>query len=382
MIKELNVVGQRPDFDGLRRKYLALLNQYTKRHVILYATKWTQPTESSPELVSITDEDIQGFMEVVYKLKGGALDLIVHSPGGSAEATEAIVNYLRSKFDDIRVIIPQAAMSAATMLACASNTIVMGKHSSIGPIDPQFILQTPLGRQAVPAQAIMDQFRKAQEECQDATKIASWLPILSQYGPGLLIQCQNAIALSTALVEEWLTKYMFKGANKEKASEIAKLLASHSDHKSHGRHLSLESVQKMGLVVTELEKDHKLQELVLSVYHAAMHTFGGTGAVKVIENHLGRAYVKLQQIQAVMAPGQRAPVIPGQQIQKADIELDCARCQKKHVIQANFDKGIPLESGRIPFPRDNRLKCECGNVIDLTGAKQQLEAQVKRPILI
>jgi ClpP class serine protease len=56
-------------------------------------------------------------MGVFYELKGKDLDLIVHSPGGSPEATEAIVTYLRSKFNDIRVIVPQAAMSAATMLA-------------------------------------------------------------------------------------------------------------------------------------------------------------------------------------------------------------------------------------------------------------------------
>jgi ClpP class serine protease len=28
------------------------------------------------------------------------------------------------------------AMSAATMIACAADVIVMGKHSFLGPIDP------------------------------------------------------------------------------------------------------------------------------------------------------------------------------------------------------------------------------------------------------
>lgn len=31
-------------------------------------------------------------------------------------------------------------MSAATMLACACDEIVMGKQSAIGPIDPQMTL--------------------------------------------------------------------------------------------------------------------------------------------------------------------------------------------------------------------------------------------------
>src|SRR5688500_1007141 len=99
--------GDPAAFDKVRRKYLKSLYEKTGRNVILYATKWTQPTEQvSPGDVSITEADIHGLMEVVHGLKGNKLDLIVHSPGGSAEATEAIVSYLRTKFSDIRVIVP------------------------------------------------------------------------------------------------------------------------------------------------------------------------------------------------------------------------------------------------------------------------------------
>jgi ClpP class serine protease len=104
---------------------------------------------------------MQGFMEVIHSSNGKDLDLILHTPGGSAEATAAIVSYIRSKFNNIRVIIPHAAMSAGTMLACASDQIIKGKHSFIGPIDPQMQLQTPLGFRSVPAQAILDQFKMA-----------------------------------------------------------------------------------------------------------------------------------------------------------------------------------------------------------------------------
>lgn len=165
ILKELS--SYRPDqtdrFDLIRRKYLAALTAHTKRNCILYASKWTTPSDVPPELVSVTEEDIQGFMEVVHGLpQNDGLDLILHTPGGSPNATEGIVKYLRSKFSDIRVIVPQAAMSAGTMLACASNRIAMGKHSFLGPVDPQFFLQTPLGNRAVPCEAILDQFKKAQ----------------------------------------------------------------------------------------------------------------------------------------------------------------------------------------------------------------------------
>src|SRR5579885_3071525 len=114
-----------------------------------------------PELNSVADEDIQVLMEVIHGVKETALDLIIHSPGGSLAAADACVQYLRSKFDHIRVFVPHAAMSAATMIACAADEIVMGKHSFLGPIDPQFIMNTSLGARSIPAQAILEQFEIA-----------------------------------------------------------------------------------------------------------------------------------------------------------------------------------------------------------------------------
>lgn len=307
-LQEEQQKSKQPPFDLVRRRYLGALHLSTGRNTILYATKWTQPGEAQPELISITDEDIQGLMEVIYEMKDGRLDLILHSPGGSPEATEAIVTYLRSKFNDIRVIIPHGAMSAATMLACSANRIVMGKHSFIGPIDPQFILQTPLGIQAVPAQAILDQFQKAQEQCKNPALLSSWIPILSQYGPALLIQCDNAIKLSRELVSKWLHEYMFSKTPDNPSMEIAERLSSHGDFKSHGRHISIRQAREMGLLVDTLENDHHFQEQVLSVFHATMHTFTGTPAVKIIENHKGRAFVKMQGQIVIQrpAPGQPA----------------------------------------------------------------------------
>lgn len=143
--------------DLVRRKYLDALARKTGRPTILYATAWTTSAvrNVSPELISISNEDTHALMETVHGISGPALDLILHSPGGSPSAAEAMVQYLRTRFDDIRVIVPHMAMSAATMLACASDLIVLGKHSFLGPIDPQLIMQTSLGQRAVPAQAIV-----------------------------------------------------------------------------------------------------------------------------------------------------------------------------------------------------------------------------------
>lgn len=75
--------------DSIRRKYLSDLVRHTGRDTILYSTKWTDPSNVPPEVISITEEDIQGFMEVVHGLRSDRLDLILHSPGGSPVAAEA-----------------------------------------------------------------------------------------------------------------------------------------------------------------------------------------------------------------------------------------------------------------------------------------------------
>lgn len=118
--------------------------------------------------------NIQAFMEVTHGLEGNELDLILHSPGGSPESAEAIVSYLRSRFSYIRVIVPQLAMSAATMIACAADEIVLGEHSFLGPTDPQILLPTSLGVRAVPAQVVLDQFDRAQRECADGRESGIW----------------------------------------------------------------------------------------------------------------------------------------------------------------------------------------------------------------
>lgn len=287
-----------PQFDEIRRKYLVAAAQKTGRDLILYATKWTQADPNvTPELISIVDEDLQGLMEVIHGLRGPNLDIILHSPGGSPEAAEAFVRYLRSKFSHIRVIVPQLAMSAATMIACAADVIVLGKHSFLGPIDPQIILNTPLGVRSVPAQAITKQFERAVAECQDPNKLAAWLPMLNQYGPDLLVLCDEVSEMAESVVRGWLETYMFRGHGdgRTKAQSIAAWLANHENFKSHGRHLTRQDLEERQLHIEHLESDQTAQDLFLSIFHATTHTFSATSAVKIIENHQGRAFIKVAQ---------------------------------------------------------------------------------------
>ena len=222
---------------------MANLHRYTERDVILYASNWTQSAPFAGA-VHVNEEDVQGLMAAMHGLKSDKLDLILHGTGGVPEVAGNMVSCLRRKFDHIRVIVPQAAMSAATMLACAADEIVMGKQSSLGPIEPQMVLPNMYGSdQVLPVQAIIDNFETAKK-----TSVASpqqmgvFLPTLEQYAPGLIERCYAAQKLSTEMVSKWLKQYMFKdddGAD-EKASYITDCLADHSTLKSHARHIDMD----------------------------------------------------------------------------------------------------------------------------------------------
>lgn len=274
--------------DIIRRKYLADLFEYTKRPTIIYAAAFTVK-EVSGDSIQINRGDIQGFMAALQGIKGNSLDLIIHSSGGSAEATEQIVNYLRSKFNDIRVIVPQNAMSAATMLACAANKIIMGKHSALGPIDPQLNIKSSSGNYLVAAQSILDEFESAQKYITAGGPAIVWIQKIQQYPPGFLTQCSKVIELAKRLVHDWLTKYMFAGVpdGPKKALALSEWLGNNNNFLTHGRSIGIELAKEKDLIVEPLEDDQQLQELILSIFHSTVITFQSTSCFKLVENHMG-----------------------------------------------------------------------------------------------
>lgn len=279
----MNEMGNYPNaFDVVRKKYIKKLSDLTGRNTIVYYSGWLQHPDGDS---SIDDSDMEGFMNAVNELdctKG--LDLVLHTPGGSPTAAEAIVNYLKDKFQkDIRVIVPQLSMSAGTMIACSAKEIVMGKHSSLGPIDPQF--------NGIPAYNIISEFNDAKKDlAEDPTTANYWAIILQQYPAAFLKTCYDAISLSSTLAEEWLKDNMLKN-NQSAVNGIVEFLNSRDTNHDHGRHFNYKKCCDIGLNISLLEADQEFQDAVLALHHSLMITFQGTNAVKIIENQNGNAYI-------------------------------------------------------------------------------------------
>ena len=225
-------------------------------------------------------------MLAINKLdRSKGLDLILHTPGGDIAATESLVDYLYSMYKkDIRVIVPQISMSSGTMIAFASKEIVMGKHSNLGPIDPQ------IGGLA--CKAVLNEFEQAKEDIkQNPQSAALWQVIIGKYHPTFLGICKQAIEWSEKMVEQWLENNMCKG-EEDRVQRIVETFSNHTEQKSHARHISKRECEKIGLNITELEADQDFQDAVLTTHHAFMHTFSNTLCIKIIENHDGIAYIE------------------------------------------------------------------------------------------
>lgn len=267
----------------IRLDYLKKLHTKTGRNVVTYYSAWLQKDPALSAL-NIGDADMDYFMSAFHKMdKKKGLDLILHTPGGDIAATEAIVSYFHRMFgDNIRCIVPQLAMSAGTMIACGCKEIIMGKQSSIGPFDPQI--------NGVPAYAVLEEFSNAKNEAGISPHtIPIWQAIISKYHPTFVVECQNAISLSSEIVEKWLAKVMFSGEKNasDKAKSVVEKLNNHTDTKDHARHIDIDKARSFGLKVTALEDDNVLQDIVLTLHHAYMELFYETKVCKIVENHDG-----------------------------------------------------------------------------------------------
>jgi len=296
ILQELKKTGSADDV--IRRKYLGQLHEISGRNTIVYYSGWLQKQGIGlpPISMSINDSDKNGFMTVINNLdRTKGLDLLIHTPGGEIAATESLVDYLHSMFGyDIRAIVPQLALSGGTMIACGCKEIIMGAHSSLGPIDPQY--------RGLAAHAVIEEFQRAHNEIKaDQSKVMVWQPIIAKYAPTFIGECEKAVDWANSMAKEWLKEGMLNGIDNVD-DEVDKIILELGDHaltKSHSRHLSLEKCQEMGLKVTALENDQAFQEAVLSIHHACIHTLSRTPACKIIENQNGIAFIEMAQ-QVVM----------------------------------------------------------------------------------
>ncbi|MGJ5120972.1 SDH family Clp fold serine proteinase [Bradyrhizobium oligotrophicum] len=287
---EIDSLSAADAHDIVRKKYLKLLADKTGRPTIGYYSGflWKRDKEGRFHAeCAISDLDMNGFMAVIHGLpKDKGLDLILHTPGGGIEAARGIVEYLYKIFGkDLQVIVPHMAMSAGTMIACAAQKVFLGKHSCLGPTDPQI--------RGYAAMGILAEVDRAMEEMKkDPMKQILWNQVFAKYPPAFISDCERSVEGARAMVKEWLEKNMLSGQPDPAAAAelVMSKLMDYSGTTEHSHHFLIDKCIEIGLTVEAIEADQETQERILSVHHCYMASFARSNAIKIIDNSDGQTW--------------------------------------------------------------------------------------------
>jgi hypothetical protein len=257
------------------------------RPLLVYAVDFN----AGGALTHIDQGDVDGFTDLISAVAADSesADVLIHSPGGSPEATERIVALLRNRFKDVQFLVPHSAFSAATMLALSGNKIILHSSATLGPIDPQL--------NGIPARSIRRGFDKVrdllQREGPDA--LPAYIPLIEKHSLEMLEICDDSTLLSKELVREWLGKYMFGGRDDaaETIERAVDFFASYDTHKTHSRPLMFEKLKTLGLEISIADK--QLSELMWEAHVLLNAFFTHTPFVKVFENGHGLSWGRQMQ---------------------------------------------------------------------------------------
>lgn len=261
------------------KRAIAEIQDIRNKTLICYVANNINPRIKSS--ISIDNTDDLPFGEMINTIPADIkdIDILIVTPGGSAQQVAKFVDRLRPRFDNVSFIIPNTAMSAGTIFVMSGNEFIMDARSYIGPIDPQIPNKDGL---YVPAQSILTLINEIQERGQkniEQGKNPQWsdLQLLRQIDAKDIGNAMNASQYSIDLVYYYLYNYKFKNWNihsdtglpvsdaekQARAKEIAQLLCSHSHWKSHGRGINREDVwNKCKLKVTHAESIDGLERAI------------------------------------------------------------------------------------------------------------------------
>lgn len=93
----------------------------------------------------IFPDSIVPFEEMIYNsVPSNDLHIILNSPGGDGETAVRLIRTAQARCNELTIIVPDQAKSAATLMTLGAHRILMGPASDLGPVDPQFLLSGDL----------------------------------------------------------------------------------------------------------------------------------------------------------------------------------------------------------------------------------------------
>ncbi len=375
----------------LESELLKLISSYNKLRETFAAVYVAAIGKQIPD-VSLNQDDYYLIHDLLSDVDSSKVDLYLETPGGSGEAAEEIVGCLRNKFDQVSFIVSGEAKSAGTIMVLSADEILMTETGSLGPIDAQ----VKIGRSVVSAYDYIEWTGERRKEAEKVGKLNPFdATVVAQISPGELSGVYHALKYAEDLVVDWLVKYKFKNwtvtetrklpvtdeMKAQRAQEIAKELTNHAKWRSHGRSIKADDLDEIGLKVTRVDSDARLSDIVYRIQTVCRLLFSSTSTYKIFATEKEKVFKSAVPVSATP----RIPVQAAAEV--VEFETKCPKCGKVHKLYAKFVDNPKIDEdfqkkGSLAYPKDNKLKCDCGFEINLGGIRNEIEVKIGKKLIV
>jgi len=208
-------------------------------------------------------------VELLHNVKPDSnLDFLLHTGGGDIDAAEKLMYIVRKTVGiaRLRVIVPDFAKSAGTLMALAADAIVMSDSSELGPIDPQIALGDGRGnRISHSVMSYLEAYRVHAEAVRNNPDDVVACLMLNKLDPATLNVFEAAKNRAQKLAEEHLHRWMFHG-QKGDYTKVASALLDNKRWLAHGQMIGYQAAQELELIVEYLPPDDPVWRAFWQLY--------------------------------------------------------------------------------------------------------------------
>jgi hypothetical protein len=244
-----------------RQALIKAIQQRTRRKLVCYVAGQQAP---------IDRDDIVGIVDLLHNVPGESdLDLLLHTSGGDIDAAEKLITMIRAKVARgvLRLVVPDFAKSAGTLMVLGADAVVMSDTSELGPIDPQIVRSDGSGnRIRHSVQSYLDAYDAHTETLRQNPDDVPAKIMLGKLDPATVKLFEAVRSRARVFAETHLKKGMFRdGGNWSKTTSE---LLDTKRWQSHGQMISWQDAQdpSIGLKVEYLKQTDELWQMYWQLY--------------------------------------------------------------------------------------------------------------------
>jgi Serine dehydrogenase proteinase len=212
------------------------------------------------------------------------IDLMLNTGGGDVDACDKLVHLIVSRVGNqkFRVIVPDFAKSAGTLMALAADKIIMSDVSELGMIDPQFPMKDGRGNEYMLS---VISYLAAFDECSAAHRRNPTDPVtllmMDGFDPKLVRKFQGLRDRVRTFAEDRLKRH---GAP---ASTISAELLDSTKWKTHGAPIFHADAKQIGLPIEHISPFDERWQRYWNLYiqqRYCLTSLREEGALKIYES--------------------------------------------------------------------------------------------------